>query len=207
MKFVYEFIGTFFLVFTVGMSALNPYSAGMLAPIAIATVLAVMIYAGGHVSGAHYNPAVSLAAFIRGRLSAKDLVIYWIFQFIAAIIAAVLTLYLKGVAPEPVLEFETVKAFIGEFLFTFALCFVFLNVATAKKTLNNSFFGFAIGFTVLAGAYTVGPISGGAFNPAVAVGITAMNVSPWSNLWIFFSANLLGSIGAALIFKLAHQEE
>jgi aquaporin Z len=98
-------------------------------------------------------------------------------------------------------------AFIAEFLFTFALCFVVLNVATAKATANNSYFGWAIGFTVLVGAYAVGPISGGAFNPAVAVGISVLNVSLWSNLWVYILAELIGAGLAALVFNAAHKEE
>jgi aquaporin Z len=201
MKYIYEFIGTFFLVFTVGMTVLGPNSAGMMAPFAIGSVLAVMVFAGGHVSGGHYNPAVSFAVFLRGKLSLVTLEKYWIAQVAGAIAAGYLTTYLKGY-PEPTpLELDTVKAFLAEFLFTFALCFVVLNVAVAKGTKGNSFYGFAIGFTVLAGAYACGAISGAAFNPAVALGITIMQLSAWSNLWMFVTANLLGGLCAALVFK------
>lgn len=206
MKYFYEFIGTFFLVFTVGMTGLEPDSSGILAPIAIGSALAVMVYAGGHVSGGHYNPAVSLAVFMRGMLSKSDLGLYWIAQCIGGIIAALLTLYFKENAPQALIEMQVSKALLAEFLFTFALCFVVLNVATAKETKGNSYFGFAIGMTVLVGAYAVGAISGGAFNPAVALGITIMNISLWSNLWIFIVANLLGGACAALAFKAAHQD-
>ncbi len=99
------------------------------------------------------------------------------------------------------------KALIAEFLFTFALCYVVLNVAATKETEGNSFFGLAIGFTVLVGAYAVGAISGGAFNPAVALGVSIMKLTAWSQLWVFFVANLLGGVAAAGIFKLAHPEE
>lgn len=201
MKYVYEFIGTFFLVFTVGMAVLEPHSAGMLAPLAIGTVLGVMVYAGGHVSGGHYNPAVSLAVFLRGKLSQKDLGLYWIVQLIAAVIAGCVTCYFKGEPAQSFVPVETAKAFIAEFLFTFALCFVVLNVAIAKANKNNSFYGWAIGFIVLVGAYVVGPISGAAFNPAVALGITVLKLSAWSNLWIFIAANLLGGVCAAAVFK------
>jgi aquaporin Z len=87
-------------------------------------------------------------------------------------------------------------------LFTFALVYVVLNVATAKGTANNSFYGLAIGFTVLVGAFAVGNISGGAFNPAVAVGISVMGLSAWANLWTFLVANLLGGAVAAAVFKI-----
>jgi len=202
MKYVYEFIGTFFLVFTIGMMVLDP-AAGAMAPVAIGAILAVMIFAGGHVSGGHYNPAVSLAVYLRGKLSGNDLMVYWVSQFLAGVAAAYLTVYLKGSPIAVASDVDVVKALIVEFLFTFALCFVVLNVATAKSTEGNSYFGLAIGFTVLVGAYSVGSISGGAFNPAVAVGITLMNLSMWSNLWIFLVANLSGAVVAALVFNAA----
>jgi aquaporin Z len=201
MKYVYEFIGTFFLVFTVGMTVLGPNNAGIMAPLAIGSVLAVMIFAGAHISGGHYNPAVSFAVFLRGKLSSRDLGRYWIAQAIAAILAGYLTIYLKGYPDQTALAYEPIKAFLAEFLFTFALCFVVLNVAIAKGTKGNSFYGLAIGFTVLAGAYAVGAISGAAFNPAVALGITIMQLSVWPNLWMFFAANFLGGLCASLVFK------
>lgn len=206
MKYLYEFIGTFFLVFTVGMTVLNPNSAGLFAPLAIGSALAVMIFAGGHVSGGHYNPAVSLAVYLRKQLGVRDLGLYWIAQFAGGLLAAFATLYFKGdYAPAP-LVLDPVKALLAEFLFTFALCFVVLNVATAKATAGNSYFGWAIGFTVLTGAYAVGAISGGAFNPAVALGITVLKIASWSSLWIYFVANLLGGAAAAWIFRASHPE-
>lgn len=207
MKYVYEFIGTFFLVFTVGMTVLGPNSAAAFAPLAIGSILAVMIYAGGHISGGHYNPAVSLAVFIRGKLPAVDLIFYWIAQLVAGAAAAYATLYFKGAPGTTPLLLEQNHALLAEFLFTFALCFVVLNVATAKETSLNSYFGFAIGFTVLAGAYAVGAVSGGAFNPAVALGATLLNLGVWSNFWIFLVANLGGAVVAALVFKAAHPQE
>lgn len=199
MIYLYEFIGTFFLVFTVGMTVLIPSDAGNLAPFAIGTVLASMIYAGGHVSGAHYNPAVSLAVYLRGLLTRRDLVIYWGVQLLAAIVAALIVTYFKkGVAPQTVLNLSVVPTFLAEFLFTFALCFVILNV-TGKEVAGNSFYGLAIGFTVMVGAYAVGNISGAAFNPAVALGMTALNIAPWSSLLIYIVANLLGGIVASYV--------
>jgi aquaporin Z len=207
MKYLYEFIGTFFLVFVVGMSVLDPHSIGNFAPLAIGSVLAVMIYAGGHVSGGHYNPAVSLAIYLRKKLSLEDLGLYTVAQASGAVVAAYLTLHFKGAPAVTPLEPEHLKALIAEFLFTFALCFVVLNVATVKATSGNSFYGWAIGFTVLAGAYAVGTISGAAFNPAVAVGISILNLSHWANLWIFLVGNLLGGVAAALVVNAAHPGE
>lgn len=207
MKYLYEFIGTFFLVLTVGMTVLNPNSAGLLAPLAIGSVLAVMIYAGAHISGGHYNPAVSLAVFLRGKLTSRNLMLYWFAQLTAAVIAGLIAVHLKGAPGTPPVVLDILKALIAEFLFTFALCFVVLNVATAKETSGNSYFGFAIGFTVLAGAYSVGSISGAAFNPAVALGISVMQLSAWQNLWVFITANLLGGVAAAFIFRGTHEPE
>jgi len=201
MKYLYEFIGTFFLVFTVGMSVLDPNSAGLLAPVAIGSVLGVMVFAGGHVSGGHYNPAVSFAIFLRGKLSPKDLWGYWAVQLAAGVIAGLLTIYYKGYSAQSSSFMDVGKIFLAEFLFTFALCYVVLNVAIAKATKGNSFYGWAIGFTVLSGAYCVGSISGAAFNPAVALGISIMKLSAWTNLWIYFIANLLAGAAAALVFK------
>lgn len=207
MKYVYEFIGTFFLVFTFGMTVLSPSGAGPFAPIAIGTILAVMIFSGAHVSGGHYNPAVTLASYIRGRFLLSDLGIYWIVQLVAAVIAAFFTLYYKG-AQEPVLvDVNIPKLFIAEFLFTFALCFAALNVTATKWTAGNSYFGLAVGFVVIAGSYAVGSISSAALNPAVALGMTVMNLSVWANLWIFIFANLLGGAAAALVFKYSHLDE
>ncbi len=200
-KYLVELIGTFFLVLTIGCTVLAPGEAGAAAPLAIASALMVMVYASGHVSGAHFNPAVTLAVFLRGRCSAADVVPYMVSQVAGAALASVLVLYLKGhpevVAAKP----QVAPALLAEFLFTFALAYVVLNVATAKGTSNNSFYGLAIGFTVLAGAYSVGSISGGAFNPAVAVGITMMGLSAIANIWIFLLANFAGGAVAAIAFK------
>ena len=170
MKFVYEFIGTFFLMLTVGMAVIKTNHPEFWAPLAIGSALAVMVYAGGHVSGGHYNPAVSLAVFLRKKISFENMLGYWIAQIAGAVVAAFATIYLKGEGAATALVPDPLKALLAEFLFTFALCFVVLNVATVKATAGNSYFGWAIGFTVLVGAYAVGAISGGAFNPAVAVG-------------------------------------
>lgn len=218
MKYVYEFIGTFFLVFTIGMVVLQPGAAEIgFAPLAIGTVLAVMIFAGGHVSGGHYNPAVSLAVFVRGKMVLSDMLIYWVVQVIAGFAAALLVTYLKGAmatvggtqAVVPYLDTSTVMipALLAEFIFTFALTFTVLNVATAKGTDNNSFYGWAIGMAVMTGAYAVGSISGGAFNPAVAVGITQMGITSWPNIWIYLVAELAAAIVAAFVFKAAHPGE
>jgi len=199
-KLVAEAIGTFFLVFTVGQTVLAP-GAGQFAPLAIGFVLAIMIYATGHVSGGHLNPAVTLGIFLRGRATAAELVGYWIAQVLAGILAALVVRYLKTDIAPAMTALPVAPALLAEFLFTFALVFMVLNVATARGTEGNSYFGFAIGGTVLVGAYAVGAISGGAFNPAVAVGMVVMSLARAADLWIFLVANLAGGAAAALVFN------
>ncbi len=206
MKYLVEFIGTFFLVTTIGSVVIEP-GAGALAPLAIGSVLMVMIYAGGHVSGAHYNPAVTLAVFLRGKCPAKDVPGYMIAQVAGAAVAAGLVLFLKDSPKVEAMKPDVIKALVAEFLFTFALCYVVLNVATSKKTAGNSNYGLAIGFTVLSGAFAVGPISGGAFNPAVAVGITVLGLSSPANIWIFLVANFGAAAVAASVFKLINPDD
>jgi len=208
MKYLVEFIGTFFLVATIGGTVIEP-GAGNMAPLAIGSALMVMIFAGGHISGGHYNPAVTLAVFLRGKCPAKDVAPYMVAQVLAAVTAAAITLFLKDnpAVKLAVPKFQILPALLAEFLYTFALCYVVLNVATAKGTSGNSFYGLAIGFTVLTGAYAVGGISGGAFNPAVAVGITMMGLSSFANIWIFLVANFAGGAAAAFVFREISPDE
>jgi aquaporin Z len=205
-KYIVELIGTFFLVFTIGCTVIAG-GGGVIPPLAIGSALMVMIYAGGHISGAHYNPAVTLGVWMRGRCATSDVVPYWAAQIIGAVLAALVVRYLKGGAAVEPMSVLVGPALVAEFLFTFALVFVVLNSATAKGTAGNSFYGLAIGFTVLTGAFAVGNISGGAFNPAVAVGVSTMGLSPWSNIWIYFVADLLGGAAAALVFKTLLPED
>lgn len=199
-KYVAELIGTFFLVLTVGCTVIGG-GAGVIPPLAIGSALMVMVYAAGHLSGGHLNPAVTLGVWIRGRCPAKDVVPYWVAQIIGAIIAVAAVKFLRSGATVTPVKLVIGPALVAEFLFTFALVYVVLNSATAKGTSGNSFYGLAIGFTVLTGAFAVGDISGGAFNPAVAVGISAMGLSAWPNIWVYLLADLLGGAIAALAFK------
>jgi aquaporin Z len=199
-KYGVEFIGTFFLVLTIGCTVVGSIE-GNLAPLAIGSALAVMVFAGGHISGAHYNPAVTLGVFLRGRCPAADVVPYWIAQVAGALAAALAVGFLRGDAAVPPAPAQPAAVFLAEFLFTFALVWVVLNVATAKGTSGNSFYGFAIGFTVLSGAFAVGDISGGAFNPAVAVGAAAMGLRSLPSIWIHIVAELAAGAAAAFAFK------
>ena len=200
-KYIAEFIGTFFLVLTVGCTVI-PGAAGVIPAIAIGAVLMVMIFAGGHISGGHFNPAVTFAIFIRGRLELKDVIPYWLAQIAAGVIAALVAVWLVGRGGTPLEVTNIPVVFVAEFLFTFALAYVVLNCATAKGTLDNSFYGLAIGFTVLAGIFAVGAISGGAFNPAVAIGAAVMKLLKNSDIWIHIVAELGAGLFAGLTFKL-----
>jgi len=208
-KYVVEFIGTFFLVLTIGMTVINP-GAGALAPLAIGAALMVMVYAGGHVSGAHYNPAVTLAVYMRGRCPLADVPGYMLAQVVGAIVAALAVGVLKGPSAMGQVTAAVPQigpALLAEFVFTFALAWVVLNVATAKATSGNSNYGLAIGFTVMTGAFAVGSVSGGVFNPAVAVGVTMMGLSAAANVWIFLVADFLGAAVASYAFTTINPKD
>jgi aquaporin Z len=208
-KLVVEFIGTFFLVFTVGMTVKGPDGAGALAALAIGSSLMIMVYAGGHFSGGHYNPAVTLGVTLRGKLPRSETIPYWGAQFLAGVAAAAIVWFIKGTATGytppisagPPVEYNFFAKPLVEFLFTFALVYLVLNAATAKGTAGNSFYGLAIGFTVVVGAFAVGPVSGGAFNPAVGLGVTLMGLASITNLIIYLIADFAGGAAAALLFN------
>ena len=204
-KYLVEFIGTFFLVFTVGMSVRD---GAALAPLAIGAALMVMIFAGGHISGGHFNPAVTLAVFIRGKCEKKDVLPYWLAQFAAGVVAALLVSFIFRTRP-PVIAAShgQLASAIVEFLFTFALAWVVLNVATAKGTAGNSFYGLAIGMTVMTGAVAVGGVSGGAFNPAVGLGVFTMGLESARQLGIYLVSDLAGGLAAALAYKAVNGSE
>ena len=201
-KYIAEFIGTFFLVLTIGCTGIGA-GAGVIAPLAIGAALMVMVYAGGHISGAHYNPAVTVGVFIRGKVNGADVGPYMVAQLAGAALAAVaVTKFLRAGAAVTPISPHVGPALLAEFLFTFALVYVVLNAATAEGTSGNSFYGLAIGMTVMTGAFAVGDISGGAFNPAVALGITLLGISAWHNIWIYLVANFGAAVVAAVIFQL-----
>ena len=205
-KYFVEFIGTFFLVFTVA-SAVLLGGEGVIAPISIGFALMVMVYAGGHISGGHYNPAVSLAAAIRGALSWAQLVPYWIFQVLGAAAAALLVAHFTTLPAIEACPFTLGQLIVGEFLFTFALCYVVLQVATSPKTEGNSYYGLAIGSVVTVGAFAVGGIfCYGAFNPAVAVGLGLFHAAGWVCVGTTAAINLAAGICAALVYKFVDAE-
>jgi aquaporin Z len=205
-KYIAEFIGTFFLVLTIGCTVIGG-GTGVIAPLAIGAALMVMVYAGGHISGGHFNPAVTLGVLIRGKVSTADAVPYILAQLAGAAVATMAVKFLRaGVAVTPMVP-NVGPALLAEFLFTFALVYVVLNSATAQGTSGNSFYGLAIGMTVMTGAFAVGDISGGAFNPAVALGISMLGLSSWENIWIYLVANFGAAIVAAVVFKLVNPPE
>lgn len=213
-KYVAEFIGTFFLVLTVGCTVLPgvlelKMAAGIIPPVAIGAALMVMVYAGGHISGGHYNPAVTLGVTLRGRCSWNDAVGYFVAQFLGAAAASVVAMsVLIQQSPGSAGALTNVPgAIVAEFLFTFALVYVVLNTATSKNTAGNSFYGLAIGFTVVVGAFAVGGISGGAFNPAVALGAGIMKLIPFGQIWIHLLGDFLGGAAAAAVFLYLNPDD
>ena len=199
-NYITEFIGTFFLVLAIGLTG---------NPIAIGTMLMVMVYMGGHISGAHYNPAVSIAMIFRGLLSVKEAINYILSQLAGAFLAAIFVQWVGGSVMEvgPSNTASVLQILSVEAIFTFALVLVILNVATNPKTEGNSYYGLAIGFTVMAGAFAGGGISGGAYNPAVGTGPILVDVimgdgNTLSNLWYYLVGPIIGAIVAAYVYKL-----
>ncbi len=204
-NYITELIGTFFLVFVIGLTG---------NPIAIGCILMVMVYMGGHISGAHYNPAVTLAVLLRKKIEAKDAMMYMIFQVLGAILAAATYYFIWGktFAPVPMHDINILKPLLIEIVFTFALASVVLNVATHSKTSGNSFYGLAIGFTVLAAAFAGGGISGGAYNPAVGTGpilVDALfgDAHSLTHLWLYLVGPFMGGAAAGIFFKMINPQE
>jgi aquaporin Z len=209
-NYVTEFIGTFFLVLTVGLTVLGgtPF-----APLAIGAALMTMVYMGGHVSGAHYNPAVSLAVLMRGKMASTGEFLGYVGSQLAGAAAAALAAYAitgKTFAPAPAAGTSAGAALLVEFLYTFALALVVLNSAASAKTHGNSFYGIAIGFTIVVAAFAGGPVSGGAFNPAVGLGPilvqSLLGEGGWGNAWLYVVGPLAGGALAAVVFGLQERE-
>jgi len=199
-KVITEFIGAFFLIM----------GAALGGGIGAALALMIMVYAGGHISGGHYNPAVSLAVYIRGKISIGDMLGYWMSQIAGALAAAIVVSNIFGITGTAeciIPEGGITSGLLAEILGTFALCYVVLNVATAKGTSGNNFYGLAIGGTVLAMATAVGKFSGGAFNPAVAVGLSLQKTFCWSQIWIYLVGGFGGAILAGLVFKMNNPDD
>ena len=202
-NYITEFIGTFFLVLAIGLTG---------NPLAIGVMLMVMVYMGGHISGAHYNPAVSIAMIFRGLLSVKEAINYILSQLAGAFLAAIFVQWVGGSVMEvgPSNTASVLQILSVEAIFTFALVLVILNVATNPKTEGNSYYGLAIGFTVMAGAFAGGGISGGAYNPAVGTGPILVDVimgegDTLSNLWYYLVGPIVGAMVAAYVYKITSE--
>ena len=204
-KLLTEFIGTVFLVLSIGLSVA---SGSPMAPLAIGGTLMAMVYMGGRVSGAHYNPAVSLALMMRGGITASEMVRYWAAQLLGGLGASFTAMHIteKRVPIHPGTGVHTAAALAVEILFTFALALVVLNVATSKKTDGKGFDGLAIGFTVVCAAFAGGGISGGAFNPAVGTALTVSGHEGFADLWLYWVGPLVGGGLAALVFRVQEGE-
>lgn len=206
-KYATEAIGTLVLVFTIGASVRG---GDPLAPLGIGAALMAMVYAGGHVSGAHYNPAVTLAVLVRRRIGLHEAVGYWIAQIGGALLGAAIVAAIVApgqAAPLALSGHAMLAAVAAELLFTFALCYVVLNVATSKDHPDNAFYGLAIGFTVLAGAVATGRISGGVLNPAVALAGVAMGTISGSMLWTYVAAQIVAAVAAGIAFRTINPDD
>lgn len=197
-KYFVEFVGTLFLILIIGLTS---------NPVAIGFGLTVLVYMGAHISGAHYNPVVSLAFIIKKDINRKDFIFYVLSQITGATIGALLIYFLKDsvVEIQPNLSSSIYQILISEILFTFLLVFVILNVATHPNLEDNSFYGFAIGLTVMAGAFSVGPISGAVFNPAVSLGPTLSHLIIGDGiskyyLWYFLLGPTIGGVIGTFAF-------
>ncbi len=207
-NYLTEALGTFFLVLVIWLTV---STGSEFAPLAIGSILMVMVYAGGYISGWHYNPAVTLWATIAGKLPSKEAIPYMISQIIWAFLAAIVNYVLVGevliVAPAS----WSLQAIIAELIFTFALVYVVLNTAASEATEGNSNYGLAIWFTVMTAAYAVGGISGWAFNPAVAVGPQLFDLIKWGmsiwTVWIYLVACFWGAILAALRYNFINNNK
>ena len=197
-KYLTELVGTLFLVLIIGLTQ---------NPLAIGFGLVVLVYMGAHLSGAHYNPAVSLAMLLNKEIDTVEFLKYFLAQILGATIGAYLVFTLSsGMVVQPNLDESVYAILLAEVLFTYLLVLVILNVACHPNLKGNSFYGIAIGLTVMAGAYSVGGLSGGVFNPAVSIGpsiidyITGYGVSQHF-LWYYLTAPIAGSILAVIHFN------
>jgi aquaporin Z len=198
-KYIIEFIGAFFLVLTIALSG---------NPVAIGFVLTALVYMGGYISGGHYNPAVTLTVWLAKKTKPSIALLYMLWQILGGLSAALVYFLITNNRFVPALGVGATssQALIVEILFTFLLCSVVLHTAATDHTKGNNYFGLAIGLTVMAGAFAGGPVSGGVFNPAVAVGPimadSAKIGANFNNLLIYLAGPFLGSMIAAVVYKM-----
>src|SRR5690606_18613372 len=199
-RYVVEFVGTYFLVLTMCMTIGN--GSSNLAPLAAGMMLMALIYSGHHISGGHFNPGVSVASWLRGQLPASDVLPYVIAQFLGGTAAAIEAGFLStsaGLETIVLQEPDIAASLNAEFLGALLFVYVFLNLTIVRKTTGNLVYGLALGTTYTACIYAFGPVSIGAFNPAVALGFTVANIASWASIWVFMVANFAGSILAVFL--------
>lgn len=202
-KYFNEFIGTFFLVLTVVLTVNNP-NVGNFAPFAIGAVLAGMVYAGYHRSGAYYNPALTLAKLMRGETDKHDAFYYTLAQLLAGFLAALIGVYLlgcQGITDINARSGQATCAIVGELLGTFVLTYVTLTTVAGSNNQAHAFGGLTVGLVYMAMVYAMGGLSGGAFNPAVALGFAIAGMVSWGDLWTYFLGSLLGAAAAVSIIQ------
>jgi aquaporin Z len=210
-RYLTEFIGTLFFVLCIGL-IVTP-GVQPLAPLLIGSALMVVVYMGGHISGGHYNPAVTIAVYLRGKFLAGDVAPYIVAQILGGTMGAYLSWLLLGAsfAPAPAETATTMGALLVEFLFTFLLALTVLNVAASRETKGNSFYGLAIGFAIVVGVAAGGSISGGVYNPAVGTGALLIHAfldgGDLGNLWIYLVGPFTGGALAAMVFRLQEAPE
>jgi aquaporin Z len=195
---IIEFIGTFFLVLVITLSG---------NPIAVGAILIAMVYMGGYISGAHYNPAVTLAVWLRGKMERADAFRYMAFQTLGALSAAFINYLITGnaIVPKPSADITFISIILVEAIFTFALASVVLHATTSRKTVGNEYYALAIGLTVMAAAFAGGPISGAVINPAVAIGTMVVDLgnltANFTNLVFYILGPALGAALAANVYN------
>ncbi len=211
-KYIAEFIGTFFLTLAVCMTTFSKVSADV-QPIAIGMTLMALIYSMGYMSGAHFNPAVTIGIWFRGRMDTKDAGIYIVAQLVGAAAAALVSGVLISAKPQmiPVAisppYFSMIPTLLAELIGAFALMWIVLNVATTKTLEGNNFYGITIGLGITGLIYIFGSVSGSVFNPAVAVATCITQFSSWQNIWIYLVGNIAGAALAAVLFKFINSDE
>lgn len=206
-KYIAEFIGTYAVVFAgTGAIVINHQSNGAITHVGIAITFGLivmsMIYAFGGISGAHLNPAVSIAFTVAGRFPAKMLAPYIVSQLSGALLAS---LTVKLMFPTDVFLGATLpsgsdmQSFVMEFILTFFLMMVIVNVATGSKE-QGMFAGLAIGGVVALEAMFAGPVCGASMNPARSFAPAVVS-GHTEHLWIYLTATILGAIAAIPVWK------
>lgn len=210
-KLTAEFLGTYFLVFAGCGSAVVDATTKSITHLGVALtfglVVMAFIYAFGHISGAHFNPAVTIGLLVRGDISAKDSIAYIITQLLAGIAAAYTLLFIFGNVASlgaTIPTYSESQSFVVEFISTFALVMVVLGSAVHGKAVKG-FAGIAIGGVIGLMVLITGPVTGGSMNPARSLG-PALASGAMQHVWIYLTATVLGAIVASLVYRMLHEK-